>query len=51
MWPSSIAAAVTAGGNVVDDRQGRRTPFIADQDGDNACVCTAASSGEGFVGR
>jgi len=35
-----IAAAVTAGGIVVDDSQVPSYTVIADQDGNKACVCT-----------
>jgi 4a-hydroxytetrahydrobiopterin dehydratase len=35
-----IAAAVTAGGIVVDDSQAPSYTVIADQDGNKACVCT-----------
>ena len=37
---SEIAAAVTAGGMVVDDSQAPSYTVIADQDGNKACVCT-----------
>ncbi len=43
-----VAAAVAAGGVVVDDSQAPSYTVIADQDGNKACVCTAlppASSG------
>ncbi len=36
-----IAAAVNAGGIVVDDSQAPSYTVIADQDGNKACVCTA----------
>jgi 4a-hydroxytetrahydrobiopterin dehydratase len=36
-----IAAAVAAGGIVVDDSQAPAFTVIADQDGNKACVCTA----------
>jgi 4a-hydroxytetrahydrobiopterin dehydratase len=36
-----IAAAVTAGGIIVDDSQAPSYTVIADQDGNKACVCTA----------
>ena len=36
-----IAAAVAAGGIVVDDSQAPSFTVIADQDGNKACVCTA----------
>jgi 4a-hydroxytetrahydrobiopterin dehydratase len=36
-----IAAAVAAGGIVVDDSQAPSYSVIADQDGNKACVCTA----------
>ena len=45
-----IAAAVAAGGIVVDDSQAPSYTVIADADGNKACVCThlpAASPGEG----
>jgi 4a-hydroxytetrahydrobiopterin dehydratase len=35
-----IAAAVTAGGKIVDDSQAPSYTVIADQDGNKACVCT-----------
>ena len=35
-----IAAAVAAGGKVVDDSQAPSFTIIADQDGNKACVCT-----------
>ena len=35
-----IAAAVAAGGIVVDDRQAPSYTVVADQDGNKACVCT-----------
>ncbi len=35
-----IAAAVAAGGSVVDDSQAPSYTVIADQDGNKACVCT-----------
>ena len=38
-----IAAAVTAGGIVVDDSQAPSYTVIADQDGNKACVCTTLS--------
>lgn len=38
-----IAAAVAAGGIVVDDRAAPAFTVIADQDGNKACVCTSAS--------
>jgi 4a-hydroxytetrahydrobiopterin dehydratase len=38
-----IAAAVAAGGIVVDDSQAPSYTVIADQDGNKACVCTALS--------
>ena len=37
-----IAAAVAAGGNVVDDRDAPSLTVIADQDGNTAVVCVAA---------
>jgi 4a-hydroxytetrahydrobiopterin dehydratase len=36
-----IAAAVTAGGIIVDASQAPSCTVIADQDGNKACVCTA----------
>ena len=39
-----IAAAVAAGGVVVDDSQAPSYTVIADQDGNKACVCTALPS-------
>jgi 4a-hydroxytetrahydrobiopterin dehydratase len=36
-----IAAAVTAGGIIVDDSQAPSYTVIADQDGNKACVCTS----------
>ena len=36
-----IAAAVAAGGIVVDDSQAPSYTVIADQDGNKACVCTS----------
>ena len=36
-----IAAAVAAGGVVVDDSAAPSYTVIADQDGNKACVCTA----------
>jgi 4a-hydroxytetrahydrobiopterin dehydratase len=36
-----IAAAVSAGGIIVDDSQAPAYTVIADQDGNKACVCTA----------
>lgn len=36
-----IAAAVAAGGVVVDDSQAPSYTVIADQDGNKACVCTS----------
>ena len=41
-----IAAAVAAGGIVVDDSQAPSYTVIADQDGNKACVCTTPASGE-----
>jgi 4a-hydroxytetrahydrobiopterin dehydratase len=41
-----IAAAVAAGGIVVDDSQAPSFTVIADQDGNKACVCTTADPGE-----
>lgn len=38
-----IAAAVAAGGTVVDDSQAPAFTVIADQDGNRACVCTSLS--------
>ena len=42
-----IAAAVAAGGIVVDDSQAPSYTVIADQDGNRACVCTALSPAQG----
>jgi len=39
-----IAAAVTAGGIVVDDCQAPSYPVIADPDGNRACLCTTLAS-------
>ncbi len=41
-----IAAAVAAGGIVVDDSQAPSFTVIADQDGNKACVCTAPAPAE-----
>jgi 4a-hydroxytetrahydrobiopterin dehydratase len=41
-----IAAAVAAGGTVVDDSQAPSFTVIADQDGNRACVCTSLSRSE-----
>ena len=41
-----IAAAVTAGGIVVDDSQAPSYSVIADQDGNKACVCTTLPSAQ-----
>ncbi len=41
-----IAAAVAAGGTVVDDSQAPSYTVIADQDGNRACVCTAQPPAE-----
>jgi 4a-hydroxytetrahydrobiopterin dehydratase len=38
-----IAAAVAAGGTIVDDSQAPSYTVIADQDGNKACVCTSLS--------
>ncbi len=38
-----IAAAVAAGGTVVDDSEAPSFTVIADQDGNKACVCTSLS--------
>jgi 4a-hydroxytetrahydrobiopterin dehydratase len=38
-----IAAAVAAGGRIVDDSQAPSYTVIADQDGNRACVCTSLS--------
>ena len=38
-----IAAAVAAGGTIVDDSQAPSYTVIADQDGNKACVCTSPS--------
>ncbi|TDU83700.1 4a-hydroxytetrahydrobiopterin dehydratase [Kribbella voronezhensis] len=43
---SRIAAAVAAGGIVVDDSQAPSFTVIADQDGNKACVCTYLSADE-----
>ena len=40
-----IAAAVAAGGTIVDDSHAPSYTVIADQDGNKACVCTSQSSG------
>ena len=40
-----IAAAVAAGGTIVDDSQAPSYTVIADQDGNKACVCTSLSRG------
>lgn len=40
-----IAAAVAAGGTIVDDREAPAFTVIADQDGNRACVCTSRSRG------
>jgi 4a-hydroxytetrahydrobiopterin dehydratase len=42
-----IAAAVAAGGIVVDDSQAPSYTVIADQDGNKACVCTAQPPAKG----
>jgi 4a-hydroxytetrahydrobiopterin dehydratase len=39
-----IAAAVAAGGTIVDDSQAPSYTVIADQDGNRACVCTSLSA-------
>ena len=41
-----IAAAVAAGGTVVDDSHAPSYTVIADQDGNKACVCTALPAAE-----
>jgi 4a-hydroxytetrahydrobiopterin dehydratase len=41
MAEQRIAAAVAAGGIIVDDTQAPSYTVIADQDGNKACVCTA----------
>jgi 4a-hydroxytetrahydrobiopterin dehydratase len=41
-----IAAAVAAGGIVVDDSEAPSFTVIADQDGNKACVCTAPAPAE-----
>jgi 4a-hydroxytetrahydrobiopterin dehydratase len=41
-----IAAAVAAGGIVVDDSQAPSFTVIADPDGNKACICTAPSAAE-----
>ena len=38
-----IAAAVAAGGTIVDDSEAPSYTVIADQDGNKACVCTSLS--------
>ncbi|HZM78514.1 MAG TPA: VOC family protein [Candidatus Limnocylindrales bacterium] len=40
-----IAAAVAAGGTVVDDSESPSFTVIADRDGNKACVCTSLSRG------
>ena len=40
-----IAAAVAAGGTIVDDSQAPSYTVIADQDGNRACVCASLSRG------
>ncbi len=40
-----IAAAVAAGGTIVDDSQAPSFTVIADRDGNKACVCTSLSRG------
>lgn len=40
-----IAAAVAAGGTIVDDSQAPSYTVLADQDGNKACVCTSLSVG------
>lgn len=40
-----IAAAVAAGGTIVDDSQAPAFTVIADQDGNRACVCTSLARG------
>ena len=43
-WPSQrIAAAVAAGGTVVDDSDAPSLTVIADQDGNTGVLCVAAS--------
>ena len=42
-----IAAAVAAGGTVVDDTQAPSYTVIADQDGNKACVCTTLPPAQG----
>ena len=44
-----IAAAVTAGGIVVDDSQAPSYTVIADQDGNKACVCTPLPPAQTFA--
>ena len=39
--PAADAAAVAAGGRVVDDSQAPSFTVVADQDGNKACVCTS----------
>ena len=41
-----IAAAVAAGGVIVDDRQAPSFTVIADPDGNKACVCTSLRAAE-----
>jgi 4a-hydroxytetrahydrobiopterin dehydratase len=42
-----IAAAVKAGGTIVDDSEAPSYTVIADQDGNKACVCTALPAAHG----
>lgn len=41
--PTRIAAALAAGGRLVDDSQAPSYVVLADADGNKACVCTSAS--------
>lgn len=41
MVEERIAAAVAAGGVIVDDSDAPSFTVIADQDGNRACVCTS----------
>jgi 4a-hydroxytetrahydrobiopterin dehydratase len=40
-----IAAAVAAGGTIVNDREAPSFTVIADADGNKACVCTSLARG------
>lgn len=46
MAEQRIAAAVSAGGEIVDDSQAPSYTVIADQDGNKACVCTSLSAAQ-----